>query len=75
LPWESPFQKIVASLTGPIALGLALIAIFCSGLGLIFGGEMNDFVKSCVKVVFVVSLLVGGAGVLANLFGVSGALI
>jgi type IV secretion system protein VirB2 len=42
MPWEGPIMQIVQSLTGPVAKGLGIIAIVCTGLGIAFseGGTM-----------------------------------
>lgn len=37
LPWESPLQKILDSLTGPVAKILGVIAIVIAGFGMAFG--------------------------------------
>jgi type IV secretion system protein TrbC len=42
MPWEGPIQQLVQSLTGPVAKGLGIVAIVCTGLGIAFseGGTM-----------------------------------
>ncbi len=37
LPWESPLQKILDSLSGPVAKILGVIAIVLTGLVIAFG--------------------------------------
>lgn len=75
MPWEAPLQAIEQSLTGPVALMVALIGIFATGATLIWGGEMNEFGRRGVLLALVVSVLVFASGLLANAFGVGGALI
>lgn len=74
LPWEAPMTVLRTSLTGPIAFGIALIAIMVTGGMLIFGGEINEFAKRGAYVVLVLGLLVTAQNALAVLFpGVAGA--
>lgn len=68
LPWETPITTLTNSLTGPIAFGVALIAIFATGGMLIFGGELNDFTKRGSYVVLVLGLLVAANTALSTLF-------
>jgi len=45
LPWEGPLAKLQASLSGPVAGAISIIAIVICGAALIFGGEINEFTK------------------------------
>ena len=74
LPWESPLQTIKASITGPVAFIISLLAIVAAGVGLVFGGEFSGFVKTLIYIVLVVALIVGAVNIM-NMFGASGALI
>jgi type IV secretory pathway VirB2 component (pilin) len=42
MPWETPLQNLVASLTGPVAKAIGIAAIVCLGIGIAFseGGSM-----------------------------------
>ena len=75
LGWEGPLTIIRNSLTGPVAFSIAIIGIFGAGAGLIFGGEMNGFLRSIIILIMVISLVVAANNFLATVFGVSGALI
>lgn len=74
LPWESPLETIKASITGPVAMVISLLAIVASGVALVFGGEFSSFVKNLVYTVLVVAIIVGAANFL-SMFSTSGALI
>lgn len=75
LPWESPLQTITSSLQGPVAFAIAVGALFASGAALVFGEDMSGFVRKILLSVAAIALLVGGAGLMSKLFGVSGALM
>ncbi len=74
LPWEAPLQRIQQSITGPVAMAIALIAVAVAGGMLIFGGEINDFARRLAYVVLVCGILLGATQVV-GLFGGGGASI
>jgi len=74
LPWEDPLTTIKASITGPVAMVISLLAIVAAGFALVFGGEFSGFVKSIIYVVLVIAMIVGAANIL-SLFSTSGMLI
>ena len=75
LPWEGPLQTLANSLTGPVALGISIIAMAAAGGTLVFGGELGEFTRRALMLVLAISFLVFGAGFMTALFGVSGALV
>lgn len=68
LPWEGPLQTLSNSLTGPVAISIALIAIAVAGGVLIWGGEINRFASMAVYIVLVLGLLVMANNVLQALY-------
>ena len=68
LQWETPLQKIRDSVTGPVAYGISLLGIVVTGAVLVFGGEINEFVRRIIMLVMVVSLMVFAADILNTLF-------
>ncbi len=68
LPWESPLQQIRDSITGPVAYAISLLGIVVCGAVLIFGGEINEFVRRIIMLVLVISLLVFSTDLLTTLF-------
>ncbi len=74
LPWESPLQTFRDSITGPVALAIAVLAIAVAGAMLIFGGEINNFARMCCFIILVAGLLVSANNVLSTLYG-SGAVV
>lgn len=75
LPWEGPLATFVTSITGPVAIGISLVAIVAAGATLIFGGEVSEFVRRMIMVILVIALIVAAAGVLTSLFGVTAAVV
>lgn len=74
LPWEGAMDKLVTSITGPVAFGISVIAIVAAGAGLIFGGEISGFLKSVLILALVIGMIVAATGVLKGLFGTSAVL-
>jgi type IV secretion system protein TrbC len=75
LPWEAPLSRIAQSLTGPVALSIAIIALMAAGGILVFGGELNEFARRSCIAVLAIAFLVAGSSFMSTLFGVSAALI
>ena len=75
MPWEGPIETLASSINGPVAFGIGLIGITVAGCTLIWGGEMGQFAKSGVMLACVIALLVGASPLMANLFGVSSAVV
>ena len=75
LPWEGPLAKLQASLSGPVAGAISIIAIVICGAALIFGGEINEFTKKMIFVVLVVSVIAGAVTLYDTFWGASAALI
>ncbi|WP_151869223.1 TrbC/VirB2 family protein [Acinetobacter soli] len=71
MPWESPLQKLIDSLTGPVAIGISILCILGAGLALAFGGEITGFVRTMIVIVLVVAVIVFAAGFLTQLTGKS----
>ena len=69
LPYETWLNRLRESATGPIAYTVAIIGIIGAGAMLIFGGEINGFLKSIVFIVLVMALLVGANAMMSSLFG------
>jgi type IV secretion system protein TrbC len=75
LPWEASVTTLVNSLTGPVALAIALVALSASGWALVWGGELPDWGRKMLMVVLVVSMIVTAAGFLQILFPGAGAVV
>ena len=74
LQWETPLQKVRDSITGPVAYAISLMGIVVTGAILVFGGEINEFVRRVIMLVLVVSLMVFATDLLSTLFS-AGAVI
>lgn len=75
MPWETPLETVMESLTGPTAGIIALIGVFAAGAALIFGGEMAEFTRKIVMIILLVSLMMGGATLMGTLGFTTGAVV
>ncbi|AZQ13320.1 TrbC/VirB2 family protein [Shewanella khirikhana] len=71
MPWETPLSKIVASITGPVAFGISVLAIAASGATLIWGGEITNLIKTLVFIALVISVILFAVNILSSVFGIS----
>jgi type IV secretion system protein VirB2 len=75
MPYEAPLEKVVNSITGPVAFGASVLGIVAAGLGLIFGGEMNGFIQKLMILSLVISVIVMATNLMSFLFNVSSTLV
>jgi len=69
MPWEPALTRIQNSMTGPVALAVSILGIFVCGALLIFGGDMQEFVRRMIYVVLAIALLVSASSLISLLFG------
>lgn len=74
LPFDSWLTKVKNSITGPFAFTVSIIGIVGAGAMLIFGGDMNGFLRSIIFIVLVLAFLVAAQSMLTAVTG-KGALI
>ncbi len=67
LPWEGPLQKIMMSISGPVAKMLGVIVIVIAGLGIAFG-EAGSGVKRLFQVVMGLAIAFSAASIVASLY-------
>lgn len=75
LPWENPLTVIKESLTGPVAAGIIIIAVFVLGGILVMGGDLMSLAKGLVAIVIAGGLIIGATTFVTKVFGVSGAVV
>ena len=73
MPYEGPLNRILASLTGPVAMTMSIVGVTLAGIGLIFGGTLDGFFKMLINMAFAISIVFGAATLITNVFGGSGA--
>lgn len=71
LPWEGPLEKILDSLTGPVAKILGVLAIVIAGFGIAFG-EAGSGMRRVFQVVLGLSIAFTASTLVVTLFGFSG---
>lgn len=69
LPFDSWLTKIEKSITGPFAFSAAIIGLVAAGAALIFGGELNGFMRTLVFFVLVLSFLVAAKNTMRAITG------
>ncbi|AWK15061.1 TrbC/VirB2 family protein [Candidatus Fukatsuia symbiotica] len=69
LPFDTYLTKIRTSVSGPFAFAAAIIGLVGAGAALIFGGEMNGFLRSLIFAVLVVSFIVTADSMLTAITG------
>lgn len=67
LPWEGPISTLAASLSGPTATTIAVIAIFVAGTALIFGEDLGKFARTLLMIVIAAGFLIGAAKIIPAL--------
>jgi len=74
LPWDTPLTTLKNDLTGPVAFTISLLAMVACGAALVFGGEINEFVRRIIMLVLVCAFIVGVTN-LASALGITGAVV
>ena len=74
LPWDTPLTTLRTDITGPVAFTISLLAMVACGAALVFGGEINEFVRRIIMLVLVAAFLVGVTN-LASALGITGAVV
>jgi type IV secretion system protein VirB2 len=74
MPWEGPLEKILNSLTGPVAKTLGVVAIVLAGFGIAFG-EAGSGLRKIFQIVLGLSIAFTASSLIVSLFGFSGGLV
>lgn len=68
MPWESPLRKLLASLQGPTAQIIIILAIIIAGLAFAIG-EAGSFFRRCAAAVFGGAIAIGASAWAPTFFG------
>jgi type IV secretion system protein VirB2 len=74
LPWDTPLTTLKNDITGPVAFTISLLAMVACGAALVFGGEINEFIRRIIMLVLVSAFIVGVTN-LASALGITGAIV
>ena len=74
LPWDGPLTTLKNDITGPVAFTISLLAMVACGAALVFGGEINEFIRRIIMLVLVVALITGVVNV-AGALGITGTVV
>ncbi len=69
LPFDSWLTKISNSITGPFAFSVSIIGLVAAGAALIFGGDMNGFMRSLIFIVLVLAFIIAAKNTLSAITG------
>jgi type IV secretory pathway VirB2 component (pilin) len=69
LPFDSWFTKIRTSITGPFAFTVSIVGLVVAGATLIFGGDMNGFMRTLIFLALVLSFVVAAQNTLSSITG------
>ncbi len=69
LPFDSWFTKIRTSITGPFAFTVSIVGLVVAGATLIFGGDMNGFMRTLIFLALVLSFVVAAQNTLSSVTG------
>jgi len=56
-------------------MAISLLGVVVASVALIFGGEMGDFTRRIIMLVFVISMIVSASSLLTMLFGQTAAIL
>lgn len=71
MPWESGLDKIRKSLSGPVAMAISVIAIVAAGAMLIFGGDIQGFMRTATYLALVIGIVICANNLIGNLYDTS----
>jgi type IV secretion system protein VirB2 len=74
LPYESFLTNVTKSVSGPVAYAIALLGVAGAGGTLIFGGDLNGFLRSIILLVCFAALLISAPALLTAISG-AGAMV
>lgn len=69
LPFDDWFTKIRQSVTGPFAFTASIVGLVGAGATLIFGGDMNGFLRTLIFIILVLCFLVAAQNTIAAITG------
>ncbi|WP_297487610.1 TrbC/VirB2 family protein [uncultured Cetobacterium sp.] len=71
MPWEGPLDKILKSMTGPVAKAVGVLAIVAVGGAMAFG-EMGSAMKKLLSIVLGLSIIFAASTWGLTFFGFAG---
>jgi type IV secretory pathway VirB2 component (pilin) len=69
LPFDDWFTKVRTSITGPFAFTASIVGLVGAGAGLIFGGDMNGFLRTLIFIVLVLAFIVAAQNTISAITG------
>ncbi|AKK65873.1 conjugal transfer protein [Xanthomonas oryzae pv. oryzicola] len=69
LPFDDWFTKIRQSVTGPFAFTASIVGLVGAGVTLLFGGDMNGFLRTLMFIALVLCFVVTAQNTIAAITG------
>lgn len=69
LPFDDWLTTIRQSITGPFAFSVSIIGLVAAGSALIFGGDMNGFLRTLIFMVLVLAFVIAAQNTLSAITG------
>ena len=69
LPFDAWLTKLRNSITGPFAFTVSIVGLVAAGAAMIFGGDMNGFMRTLIFIVLALSFIVGAQNMLSAVTG------
>ncbi len=69
LPSDDWFTKLRQSVTGPWAFTISIVGIVGAGATLIFGGDLNSFLRTIIFLILVLSFIITAQNTLSAITG------
>lgn len=67
MPWDGALTKLKNNLSGPVAGGIALLALVGAGAALVFSEDISGFIRKMLYLVLAIAVLVLANTLLSNL--------
>lgn len=69
LPWSTPLQTFLSAIQGPVAYAISIMGVIVCGAILVFAGEIGEFVRRFIFLIFAIALMLGAAQIVGLFTG------
>lgn len=69
LPWATPLQTFLSAIQGPVAYAISIMGVIVCGAILVFAGEIGEFVRRFIFLIFAIALMLGASQIVGLFTG------